>query len=74
MGILVGPRGIPGNIVQPLNGAMDRIVRDPDYVQRLLTMGLTANGAGTPEYIGDFIRERRQYWNVIFRELKIQPE
>jgi tripartite-type tricarboxylate transporter receptor subunit TctC len=73
-GILVGPRGIPQNIVQSLNGAMDKINRDPEYQARLLEMSFQIREAGTSESINAFIRERRQYWGTIFRELKIQPE
>jgi tripartite-type tricarboxylate transporter receptor subunit TctC len=73
-GILAGPRGIPQNIVQSLNGAMDKINKDPEYQARLLEMSFQIREAGTPESINAFIRERRQYWGTIFRELKIQPE
>lgn len=74
MGIMVGPRGLPASIIGPLNAAMDKINRDPEYQQRLLTMSFQVNGAGTPESIAAFIRERRQYWSTIFKGLNVQPE
>jgi len=74
MGILSGPRGIAPGITQPLNAVMDKINRDPEYQQRLLTMSFSVNGAGTPDSIAAFIRERRQYWNTIFKTLNVQPE
>src|SRR4051812_12015770 len=73
MGILIGPRGIPQNIVQPLNAAMDKINRDPDYEAKLLEMSIQVRDGGTAESINAFIRERRQYWGNIFKELKVQP-
>ena len=72
MGILAAPRGIPPAIVKDLNGVMDRIAKDPEYQKRLLQMSFQVNGAGTPESIGAFVRERRQYWNNIFKELNIK--
>jgi tripartite-type tricarboxylate transporter receptor subunit TctC len=74
MGILSGPRGLPTSIIAPLNAAMDKINRDPEYQQRLLNLSFQVTGAGTPESIAAFIRERRQYWNTIFKTLNVQPE
>jgi hypothetical protein len=37
-------------------------------------MSVTVNGAGTPEYIANFTRERRDYWAKIFTTLKVQPQ
>ena len=74
MGIMSGPRGIPAGITQQLNAAMDRVNRDPEYQQRLLNLSISVTGAGTPESLAAFIRERRQYWNNIFKTLNVQPE
>jgi tripartite-type tricarboxylate transporter receptor subunit TctC len=73
MGILVGPRGIPASVTQPLNAALDKINRDPEYVQKLLTMSVSVNGAGTPESVKAFVNERRSYWANIFKTLKVAP-
>jgi tripartite-type tricarboxylate transporter receptor subunit TctC len=72
MGIMIGPRGIPPAIVKDLNAAMDRVNHDPEYTQRLLNLSISVGGAGTPESIGAFIRERREYWAGIFKGLNIQ--
>ena len=74
MGILAGPRGLPQSVIQPLNAAMDKINRDPEYQKQLLNMSFQVTSAGTPETINAFIRERRQYWNTIFKALNVQPE
>ena len=52
---------------------MDKINRDPEYQQQLLRV-ILATGAGTPESINAVIRERRAYWNNIFKTLTVQPE
>ena len=74
MGILIGPRGIPANVAQSLNGAMDKINRDPEYQARLLDLSIQIREAGNAESISAFIRERRQYWAGIFKALNVQPE
>lgn len=74
MGILMGPRGIPANVVQSLNGAMDKINRDPEYQARLLELSIQIREAGNAESISAFIRERREYWAGIFKALNVQPE
>jgi tripartite-type tricarboxylate transporter receptor subunit TctC len=74
MGILIGPRGTPPTVVHSLNGAMDKINRDPEYQAKLLDMSIQVRDAGTPESINAFIKERRQYWAGIFKALNVQPE
>jgi tripartite-type tricarboxylate transporter receptor subunit TctC len=73
-GILAAPRGVSPGIVAPLNAAVDKVVRSPEYVRRLSEMFVSVNGAGTPEYIASFTRERREYWDRIFTTLKVQPQ
>jgi tripartite-type tricarboxylate transporter receptor subunit TctC len=74
MGIMVGPRGFPPAVAKSLNSVMDEIAHDPEYQKRLLDMSFSVKTAGTPESIAAFIRERREYWNNIFKTLKVQPE
>ena len=73
MGILAAPRGIAPAVAKDLNGAMDQVAKDPEYQKRLLAMSFQVSGAGTPDSMAAFIRERRQYWSTIFRELGIKP-
>ncbi|MSQ52666.1 MAG: tripartite tricarboxylate transporter substrate binding protein [Betaproteobacteria bacterium] len=74
MGILAAPTGISPEIVQRLNPLMDKVVRDPDYVQTLLGMGFLINGAGTPQTIAAFLRDRRESWDKVMKGLNVQPE
>jgi tripartite-type tricarboxylate transporter receptor subunit TctC len=74
LGVLVAPRGTPPEVVQYLNRVLDRQVREPDYVQRLLEMGFTVNGAGTPESISAFVRAKRAFWDGVMKELDVRPE
>ena len=74
MGILAAPAGIPPEIVARLNAVMDKVVRDPDYVQALLGMGFLVNGAGTPQSIAAFLKDRRESWDKVMKGLNVQPE
>ena len=73
LGILAAPAGIAASTTQRINAEMDRIVRSPEYVQSLLTMGFTVEGAGTPQSILAFLRERRAYWDKVMKGLNVQP-
>ena len=74
MAILAAPRATPTGLVQTLNRAMDKVVTDPEYVQRLLAMGFMVNGAGTPQSLAEFLRERREYWDGVMKALNVQPQ
>jgi tripartite-type tricarboxylate transporter receptor subunit TctC len=74
MGILAAPAGLPQEIIQRLNPVMDKIVRDPEYVQALLGMGFLINGAGTPQSINAFLKDRRESWDKVMKGLNVLPE
>ena len=74
LGILAAPTGIAAGTVQRLNAEMDRIVRNPEYTQSLLKMGFMVEGAGTPQSIVAFLRERRAYWDRVMKGLNVQPQ
>ncbi len=71
---LVAPVGVAPEILQRLNRATDQVVRDPEYVQRMLTFGLTIDGAGTPESIAAFFKSEYEKWGKVIREVGIKPE
>ncbi len=73
-GVLVAPTGTPNEIIRRLNREIDPLVRDPAYVQRLNAGGTTINGAGTPESIAVYLKDLRELYGRIVRELKVQPE
>ncbi|MSQ51592.1 MAG: tripartite tricarboxylate transporter substrate binding protein [Betaproteobacteria bacterium] len=73
-GVLVAPSGTPVEIIRRLNREIDLLVREPAYVQRLNAGGTTVNGAGTPESIAVYLKDLRDLYGRIVRELKVQPE
>ncbi|MDO8598376.1 MAG: tripartite tricarboxylate transporter substrate-binding protein, partial [Sulfuricaulis sp.] len=73
-GILVAPTGTPADIIRTLNAAVDPLVKEPEFVQRLLSFGYTASDAGTPQSLAEFIRAEGELWDRIIKDVGIQPE
>ncbi len=74
IGILMAPAATPAAIVQRLNREVDRIVRDPDFVQRLVGIGMTTSGAGTPQSLVEFMRAQRENWDRMLSGVHIEPQ
>jgi len=73
--IVFAPTGTPADIIQKLNRAIDPIVKQPDYVKRLLSYGVTIRGgAGTPGTIAAFEKTERENWANIFTKLDYKPQ
>ena len=58
---LVGPRGLPPAIVEKLNGEINRIVKDPEFAQRIASDGLIPAG-GTPERLLKLLNDEIANW------------
>ncbi|MFM9972279.1 MAG: Bug family tripartite tricarboxylate transporter substrate binding protein [Burkholderiales bacterium] len=74
VGIMAAPAGTPAAIVQRVNREIDILVKQPDYVQRLLNVGITSGGAGSPQSITEFIRGEREIWDRIMKGMNVQPQ
>jgi tripartite-type tricarboxylate transporter receptor subunit TctC len=71
---LLAPTGTPAGIVQRVNRDMDRVLADPEIVQRLYDLGLVNEGAGTPDSLNDFLRAERERWAKLVKQIGLQPE
>jgi tripartite-type tricarboxylate transporter receptor subunit TctC len=58
---LVGPRGLPPAIVERLNSEINRMVKDPEFAQRIASDGLIPAG-GTPERLMKLLQEELANW------------
>jgi tripartite-type tricarboxylate transporter receptor subunit TctC len=74
IGILVAPAATDREIVQRFNREIDRIVREPDVVELLHTLGMTNSGAGTPESVAEFMRVERENLDRMLNGLNITPQ
>jgi len=63
---VVGPAGIPRDIVMTLNAALNRVIVAPTFVQRFGVIGDEAAG-GTPEEFGAVIRSELAKWADVIK-------
>ncbi len=71
---LFAPAGTPAEAVTRMNRELDRILRTPEVVERMLTLGLIAEGSGNPQAVGGFVTAEFERWAKIVKSLNIQAE
>jgi tripartite-type tricarboxylate transporter receptor subunit TctC len=71
---IAAPSGTPREVILALNRAADAALKDKGVMDRMTQLGIGASPAGTPESTAEFVREERERFRDIVRELKIQPE
>lgn len=70
----VAPTGTPQDVIRRVNRDLDTVLKDPEIVQRLRSMGIFTDGADTPEGTGAFVRAELTTWGKVVREIGLQPE
>ena len=70
---IVGPRGLPGDIVRILNAAGNKALQDPDVRAAMLAQGNEIAG-GTPEQFAALIKAEAPRWGKVVKDAKIDPE
>ena len=70
---LVGPAGMPPDVVKRLNDAFNKAMATPEIRERLLGGGLDPVG-GTPEDFGRFIRSEIVKWSKIAKDVGAKAE
>ena len=70
---IVGPAGMPKDVVDKLNAATIQVLRTPEMKDRLATIGLTPMPMA-PEPFKGFIATEIVKWTRLAREANIQPE
>ena len=70
---LMGPKGLPPAIVDRLNSEINRIIKDPDFAQRIAADGLVPAG-GPPERLLKLLNEEIANWAKVAERagLKVQ--
>jgi len=71
---MVGPVGLPPEIIERLNKEIGVVMADPELLAKLRTLGLSSSGAGTPQSTGAFIQSEQRRWATLVKELNIQPQ
>ncbi len=70
---LIGPRGVPAEIVQKINAAVSAAVNDPLVKQRLLEEGAEIKLMSPAEF-GNFMRAENVRWVKVVRDAGITPQ
>lgn len=70
---LAGPAGLPANIVEKLNRAINAVQADKDIRAKLLEAGLTPD-AGSPEDFRRYIGAELQKWGKVANDLGIKAD
>lgn len=70
---LVGPRGIPVDVVQKINSAVSEVVNDPALRKRLTDEGAEIRTT-TPADFGGFIRQENARWVKVVKDAGIKPQ
>src|SRR5258706_4938915 len=70
---LIAPRGVPADIVQKINAAVNAVVNDPAVRQRLLDEGSEIHPM-TPAEFGRFMRAENVRWVKVVKDAGIQPQ
>ena len=71
---LFAPAGTPADVVTRVNRELDRILRTPEVVERMLAMGSIAEGTGSPQAVGAFVSAEHERWAKIVKSLNIVAE
>lgn len=70
---LMGPAGLPEDIVKKLNAAVNEVMNDPEVTTKLSAMEQYAF-TGTPEFFTNYIAEQTQRWAKIVADANISVE
>lgn len=70
---LLGPAGIPKDIVQKINREFNAALKDPEVKASLLKAGLVPEGT-TPEEFAEFIASEMKRWPAVFERAGIKPQ
>ena len=70
---LLGPAGMPADVVAKLNDAVGKTLALPDLQARFQNFGVIAKGS-TPKQLGDLIADEVPRWAQVVREAGIKAE
>jgi tripartite-type tricarboxylate transporter receptor subunit TctC len=71
---LMGPAGIPAEIVRRLNSEVDKIVKDPEFIERLAQFGFSTSDAMTPDLLRMRVRTETELWRKLVQLIDLKPQ
>jgi len=70
---IIGPKGMPADIVAILNAAGNKALQDPTLRETMLSQGNEIAG-GTPEAFAALIKAEAPRWAKVVKSARIEPE
>lgn len=70
---LAAPAKTPPAVIERLNAAANEALKRPAVQQRLLALGVRAQG-GTPQQLQSLLAREVRHWGEVIRAAKIEPE
>ncbi len=70
---LIGPKGLPAEIIKTLNAAGNKALQDPELRAKMLEQGNEIAG-GAPEAFAALIKAEAPRWGKVVKDAKIDPE
>ena len=70
---VVGPKGLPADLIATLNSACNKALTDPDVREKIISQGNEVMG-GTPEQFAALIKAEMPRWGKVVRDARITPE
>lgn len=70
---LFAPAGTPPALIQTYSNALAKVVKSPDFVERLAALGLTA-ASSTPRELGERVQRTHQAWTAMVQAVGYKPQ
>lgn len=70
---VIGPKGMPADVVRKLNEAVNAVVNDPAISKRLIEEGAEIRSM-SPQEFGSFMRAENARWVKVVKEAGIKPQ
>jgi tripartite-type tricarboxylate transporter receptor subunit TctC len=70
---IVGPKGLPADVVDKLNGEVQAILAEPQVKTQLADLGASLL-PGAPADFGELVADETQKWGKVIRFAGIKPE
>lgn len=70
---MVAPKGTPKAVVDKLNGEINRILKDPEFREQIIKIGIDPLG-DTPDELAAYLREQIPIWKQRAADAGLKPE
>jgi tripartite-type tricarboxylate transporter receptor subunit TctC len=72
--VLAAPTGVPANIIHRVNREIDAVLKDPEVIEKIGSIGFVSRGGGTLQEVNDYVQGQHAAWGKLVQEIGLQPE